>query len=188
MRRIIALSREKKERTALVTKGDRMRCSMINQRMLVLCGIVLVGVGSAWSQQRGGVLKPSDGERLPGERQTIIKASPRSGTQNVELFRDTMPSGISTGVHVHRQADEFFYVISGKGLASIDGTELPVEADDIVFVPRGHNHGVKSSGPMPLELVFLVDRPGLASDFRESRSEALVREATVDPRRMEPYQ
>jgi len=148
---------------------------MINRRMLVLFGIVLIGVGSAWSQQRGGVLKAGEGERLPGERQTFVKASPRTGTQGVEMFRDTMPADTSTGVHVHRQADEFFYVISGKGLALVDGTELPVEADNIVFVPRGHDHRVKSSGPMPLELVFLVDRPGLASDFREGRSDAIAK-------------
>jgi len=148
---------------------------MINQRTLVLSGILLVGVGSVWSQQRGGVLKPGEGERLPGERQTFVKASPRTGTRGVEMFRDTMPPGTSTGVHAHSKADEFFYVISGKGLARVDGTELPVEADDIVFVPKGHDHRVKSLGPMPLELVFLVDRPGLASDFREGRSAAVAK-------------
>ena len=86
-----------------------------------------------------------------------------------------MLPGMSTGVHVHHQADEFFYVVSGKGLALVDGSELTVEADDIVFVPRGHEHRVKSSGATPLELVFLVDRPGLATDFREGRSEAVAR-------------
>ena len=148
---------------------------MLNQRTLVLFGIVVIGGASAWSQQRGGVLKPGEGDRLPGERRTFVKASSRTGTQGVEMFRDTMPSGASTGVHVHRQADEFFYVISGKGLALIDGTELPVEADDIVFAPRGHDHRVKSVGPMPLELVFLVDRPGLAADFQEGRSEVVAK-------------
>jgi hypothetical protein len=80
---------------------------MMNHRILVPFGIVLIGVGSVWSQQRGGVLKPGEGEHLPGERQTFVKASPRTGTQGVEMFRDTMPPGTSTGVHVHSQADEF---------------------------------------------------------------------------------
>jgi hypothetical protein len=62
---------------------------MINTRVVVLSGIVLTGVGSAWSQQGGQLLKPGEGERLPGERKTFIKASPRTGTQGVELFRDT---------------------------------------------------------------------------------------------------
>ena len=95
-------------------------------RFLVLLGIVLAATVSTLSQQRGGVLKPGDGERLPGERRTFVKASPQTGTQGAELFRDTMPPGTSTGVHVHHQADEFFYVVSGKGLALLDGTELPV--------------------------------------------------------------
>ena len=156
----------------------------ITRRVLVLFGIVLAGAGAELSQQHGGVLKPGDGERLPGERRTFVKASPQTGTQGAEMFRDTMPPGTSTGVHVHHQADEFFYVVSGKGLALVDGTELPVEADDIVFVPRGHDHRVKSSGPAPLELVFLVDRPGLASDFREGRSSAIAkkRRLTLDER------
>ena len=148
---------------------------MINRRALILFGIVLVGAVSGWTQQRSYVLKSGDGERLPGDRQTFIKASPRSGTQSVEAFRDSMAAGASTGIHIHQQADEFFYVVSGRGLALVDATEVPVEADDFVFVPKGHDHRVKNSGPMPLELVFLVDRPGLASDFRESRSEQVAR-------------
>jgi mannose-6-phosphate isomerase-like protein (cupin superfamily) len=148
---------------------------MINRRTLVLLALVLFGNGWAWSQQRGGVLKPSQGERLPGDRPTFVKASPRTGTQRVEMFRDTMLPGTSTGVHVHAQADEFFYVVNGNGLGLVDGIETPIEADDIVFVPRGHDHRVKSLGPSPLELVFLVDRPGLASDFREGRSDAVAK-------------
>ena len=50
---------------------------MINRRALILFGIVLVGAVSGWTQQRSYVLKSGDGERLPGDRQTFIKASPR---------------------------------------------------------------------------------------------------------------
>jgi mannose-6-phosphate isomerase-like protein (cupin superfamily) len=157
---------------------------MARRRIVVLFGIVLIGAASVWSQQRGYVLKPGAGEHLPGERRTIVKASPRTGTQGVEMFRDTMPAGASTGIHVHQQADEFFYVLSGNGLAFVDGKEVPVEADDLIFVPKGDDHRVKRSGPMPLELVFLLDRPGLASDMRESRSEevAKMRPLTLEER------
>jgi mannose-6-phosphate isomerase-like protein (cupin superfamily) len=148
---------------------------MINTRVAVLSAILLIGAGTAWSRQKGQVLKPGEGERLPGERNTFVKASPRTGTQSVELFRDTMNPGLSTGVHVHREADEFFYVISGKGLAMVDGAETVVEADDVAFVPKGHDHRLKNAGSVPLEIVFLVDKPGLAGDFRENRSEAVAK-------------
>jgi quercetin dioxygenase-like cupin family protein len=55
------------------------------------------------------------------ERQTLVKASPSTGTHGVEMFRDTMLAGTSTGLHLHQQADEFFYVISGQGLARVEG-------------------------------------------------------------------
>ncbi len=153
----------------------RATCKSINRRTLALFGIVLVGAVSVWTQQGSYVLKSGDGERLPGDRRTLVKASPRTGTQGVEAFRDSMAAGASTGIHIHQQADEFFYVVSGRGLVRVDATETPVEADDFVFVPKGHEHRVSSAGPMPLELLFLVDRPGLASDFRESRSEQVAR-------------
>jgi mannose-6-phosphate isomerase-like protein (cupin superfamily) len=58
-----------------------------------------------------------------------------------------MAPGASTGIHVHQQADEFFYVVSGRGFALVDENELSIEADDFVFVPKGHEHRVKSVGP-----------------------------------------
>ena len=155
---------------------------MLNRRVLALVGILLVGAVTGWSQQSGYILKSGEGERLPGERQTIVKASPRTGTQGVELFRDSMPPGLSTGIHVHQQADEFFYVVRGTGVGLVDGKEMPLAAEDVIFVPKGHDHRVTNNGPSPLELVFFVDRSGLASDFREGRGAQLAkgRRLTLD--------
>jgi len=148
---------------------------MFSARVQTIVALAIVGLASAFASPQGGISKSGEGERLPGERQTLVKASPSTGTQGVEMFRDTMLAGTSTGVHLHQQADEFFYVISGQGIALLDGAESLIGADDVVFVPRGHDHRVKSTGPMPLEIVFLVDKPGLACDFREARSNALAK-------------
>src|SRR5437879_2079959 len=72
------------------TNDESRRTEMARRRIVVLFGIVLIGAVSAWSQQRGYVMKPGEGEHMPGERRTILKASPRTGTQGVEMFRDTM--------------------------------------------------------------------------------------------------
>lgn len=148
---------------------------MTTLRIVTLAGLLLVGTASIWSQPRGYILKPDEGERLPGVRPTIIKASPQTGTQGVEAFRDTMAAGSSTGIHVHLQADEFFYVVRGAGVALVGNQETPITADDFIFIPKGHDHRVRNAGPAPLELLFLVDRPGLVSDFREARGEEVRR-------------
>ncbi len=120
---------------------------------------------SPQSSQQGYVLKRGEGEAL-FDAQILIKASPRTGSQGGEMFWAKSGPGSSTGIHVHHVADEFFYVVSGAGVALVGGNEVPIETGDVVFVPKGQDHRLKTSGDVPLETVFLVDRPGLASEFR----------------------
>jgi quercetin dioxygenase-like cupin family protein len=112
------------------------------------------------------VLRRGEGEGLFGGS-VIVKASPRTGTQGGEMLWNAMAPGQSTGIHLHSQADEFFYVIGGTGLALIGEQESPIATGDVIFIPKGQDHRVRSSKVDPLELIFFVDRPGLASGFRE---------------------
>jgi mannose-6-phosphate isomerase-like protein (cupin superfamily) len=121
-------------------------------------------------QPMGYVLKRGDGESLYGGA-AIIAASPRTGTQGGELFLSRLEPGASTGIHVHHLADEFFYVVDGSGLL-VGEQETPFEAGDVIFVPRGVDHRLRVSGDRPLEIVFLMDRPGLADEFRENHAQS----------------
>ncbi|MCZ6671580.1 MAG: cupin domain-containing protein [Verrucomicrobia bacterium] len=118
------------------------------------------------SSQQGYVLKRGEGEAL-FDGQTLVKASPRTGSQGGEMFWSHLGPGFSTGIHIHHAADEFFYVVSGAGVALVGDKEVPIETGDVVFVPTGQDHRLKTSGGVPLEIVYLVDRPGLASEFRD---------------------
>ncbi len=42
--------------------------------------------------------------------------------------------------HWHRQSDEYYYVLQGKGCLIIDGESVPVEAGDCVWIRPGHMH------------------------------------------------
>lgn len=116
------------------------------------------------------VIKYGDGEKLFGGS-VIIKASPKTGSQGAEMLWNAMAPGQSTGIHLHSRADEFFYVIAGSGLALVSGQEVSIAAGDVIFIPKGEDHRVRSSQGEPLELVFFVDKPGLASGFRDLYAE-----------------
>ena len=116
---------------------------------------------------RAYVLKRGEGEKLFGGS-LIIKASPRSGSERTEMFWNAMAPGQSTGVHVHLTSDEFFYVIAGSGTALVDQKDAPIKAGDSIFIPKGEDHRIRSSADDPLELLFLVDVPGLAGRFRDA--------------------
>ena len=52
----------------------------------------------------------------------------------------TEPRGAAPPMHVHRDADETFYVLEGELTFYIDGGEIPASRSDFVFVPRGCPH------------------------------------------------
>lgn len=122
---------------------------------------------TASAQNQGYVLEHNDGEVLLNGG-IIVKASPQQGSQGGEMVLQTMTPGFSTGRHVHLEADEFFYIVSGEGIAVLgDHEEIPIETGDVVFVPKGQDHKlVNTDLGQPLELLFFLDKPGLAEAFR----------------------
>ena len=112
------------------------------------------------------VLKRDEGEVLSGGA-WIIKASPESGTQGGEMHWNAVSPGSSSGLHVHLRADEFFYVLSGSGITVLGAKEVSLEMGDVIFVPKGHDHKLENTeSDRPLELLFFLDKPGLADETR----------------------
>ena len=78
----------------------------------------------------------------------------------------THQPGASCDEHNHRGADEQFYVLSGKGVITIDGVKHTVQVGDSVFVPAGAMHIVSAdpnSAPFVVQCI-LVRAPGHESD------------------------
>lgn len=115
---------------------------------------------------QGYVLKPEEGEVLFDDFSTIIKASPKTGTQGMVFIQGKDTPGGTSGVHVHLIADELFYIIGGVGWILIGTEEYEISTGDVIFVPAGTDHKVSSSIDDPLEMIFIVDRPGLEEQFR----------------------
>jgi mannose-6-phosphate isomerase-like protein (cupin superfamily) len=75
---------------------------------------------------------------------------------------DTMCAGIAvcpphTGrlcPHRHEQA-EIYYIISGKGVMTIDGKEHFVEGGSSVFVPGNAEHGIVNGGEEELRWFYV---------------------------------
>ena len=120
------------------------------------------------AQRSGYVLKRGEGEVIDFDNATwIIKASPQSGTQGGEMHWIAASPGSSTGLHVHLRADEFFYVLSGRGTVVLADQEVSIEPGDVIFVPKGHDHKLENTdSDRPLELLFFLDKPGLADETR----------------------
>ena len=128
---------------------------------LCLC-VMFAGFVFADESTEGYILKAGEGEAVAG---SLIKASPNSGTQNAVIIYQPIPDQASTGLHYHLRADEFFYVISGSGTATLGNYNYVIEEGDIIFVPVGLDHEMTADRG-PLILLEFKDLPGLDEEFR----------------------
>ena len=119
--------------------------------------------GRAVTRRHGYVLKRGEGEILGSD---IIKASPSSGTSGSVMILQPMPGGFSTGLHVHLEADELFYAVSGRGMVTLDKRDFVVEAGDVFFAPAGMEHKVFVAEGSQLEVLEFLDKPGVDEEFR----------------------
>jgi quercetin dioxygenase-like cupin family protein len=131
----------------------------------------------ALSSAEGFVLKSRDGEALLNG--LVVKASPKTGTSGPILVEQTFPRDGTTDLHIHDQGDELFYVVSGRGTATLGERAETIEPGDVIFAPRGAVHGISNlEHEEPLTVVFFMDSPELVEQFR-----ALHTRATSEPDR-----
>ena len=81
----------------------------------------------------------------------------------VEIFE---PGG-RTPPNTHKDADEFFYVLSGTGIARCDGREVSRRKGDALLVRPGSEHIVENTGTTKLyTLTVMTPNEGFAELIR----------------------
>jgi mannose-6-phosphate isomerase-like protein (cupin superfamily) len=77
-------------------------------------------------------------------------------TPNLKLvFRKrAFKPGSAIGYHLQRE-DEIYYVLSGRGMMTIDGKEFEIGPGDAVLTRPGSSHGLKQIGSE--DLVILIN-------------------------------
>jgi quercetin dioxygenase-like cupin family protein len=67
--------------------------------------------------------------------------------------------------HIHPDAEEVFYILSGKGIGGVgDGTEeIEIDAGDTVWVPKGAVHWLYNPFEDTCEILFIYSASSLNS-------------------------
>lgn len=73
-----------------------------------------------------------------------------------KLAHAKLEPGSSVGYHTHHGESETFYILSGKGKYSDNGTEIEVNAGDVTFTPDGEGHSIENIGDDVLEFMLLI--------------------------------
>ena len=77
-------------------------------------------------------------------------------------YRVTIAPHQQTGVSFHRLAEEYYYVLSGRGKAILDGRPYALAAGDFLRLPPGTTHGFVTADE-PLEMLD-IHTPGSRPD------------------------
>lgn len=67
----------------------------------------------------------------------------------------------------HSGADQWLYVESGAGEATINGHVYPIEAGTLLLIQRGDTHEIRNTGRTPLKTLSVYVPPAYAADGDE---------------------
>lgn len=64
----------------------------------------------------------------------------------------------------HRGADQWLYVVSGTGVAVVDGRRVALKAGRLLVIERGERHEIRNMGRTPLRTLNFYYPPAFDAD------------------------
>lgn len=110
----------------------------------------------------GKVIYSTDGEWVPHRNYRGVSVRNLLTHQDDPVMHVAvvhLQPGAQITVHTHEQEAEMFYVISGKGICTMAGQEMPFPAGACGYAPAGIPHGLANTGESPLELLTVFIKP-----------------------------
>lgn len=79
---------------------------------------------------------------------------PREHSECVELLLERFPKGLEFPLHQHKECEQTYYFLDGKGEVTVACEVRSVENGAVVYIPRNTDHRVRNLGDS--DLVYLV--------------------------------
>lgn len=71
------------------------------------------------------------------------------------IHDDILPPGTSIGIHRHTSDQEYYYIVSGRGIMTLDGREYEVAAGDVTAVFPGGSHGLENRSDSDIRVIVI---------------------------------
>jgi len=110
------------------------------------------------NRERAQIINTSHGSEI---RPLIDRTS--SGITQCSLAEEILPPGKSVRPHRHRETDEIYYIVAGRGVMTVGDEEREVGPGDAVHIPPKHRHTLRNTGTEPMRIV-LVCGPAFSHD------------------------
>ncbi|MDS0281933.1 cupin domain-containing protein [Haloarcula onubensis] len=82
-------------------------------------------------------------------------------TDEAQAAEMTVDPGRTVGgpENYHEASDQWLFVVSGTGVATVDGEAERIAAGDLLRIDAGERHGIENDGDEPLETVNFYTPP-----------------------------
>ena len=115
------------------------------------------------------LLKLEDGRNEPikdlnDSTRVVLVDKDTVGAEDITFAYCKFEAAISSHKkHIHKDAEEVIYILSGKGISGIGETEVEMSRGDTMLVPRGAVHWFYYPFDDPVEMIFVYTKPSLKS-------------------------
>lgn len=93
--------------------------------------------------RKSGVIPDQKFEQCHDGAGTLICKSLLDGLDSTKfpfMHHDRIPAGVSIGLHLHKENEEIYYLLSGRGTLTCDENEYEMLPGDISLCHIGHSH------------------------------------------------
>jgi mannose-6-phosphate isomerase len=94
------------------------------------------------------ISSPSPAETRPWGEFAVLSDAP-----DHKVKRLTVSPGCRLSYQTHSHRSEHWFIVTGEGIVTIDGTTTPIGPSSCVDVPVGAAHRVECTGPEALVLI-----------------------------------
>jgi mannose-6-phosphate isomerase-like protein (cupin superfamily) len=102
------------------------------------------------NRDRAHVIKTRHGSEI----RPLIDRTTSAITQ-CSLAEEVLPAGRSVTPHRHRQLEEVYYILSGRGMMTVGDEQREVCPGDAIYIPRGDRHTLENTGEEPMRLLLV---------------------------------
>ncbi len=81
------------------------------------------------------------------------------GSRRQSLAEAAVAPGEATALHRHRQSEELYHILAGRGLMQLGDERFEVAAGDTVCIPAGVVHCIANVGDTELRLLCCCSPP-----------------------------
>lgn len=75
------------------------------------------------------------------------------------IHDNTLPPGVTIGVHPHQDDEEYYLILSGRGRMTLNEQQFDVAPGDIAGVFPGGRHGLENTGSEDMHLIVISMAP-----------------------------